>query len=239
MSDLFDIYPKLRTRIDGLCRNLPWCVAGASALVHDGDALFLPTLLATTNMEMQSWQNFEITRPELWQRRQDGDLVAGIGGIGGSIEQGETILECLYREAEEELGVRIEVESASETHLVYEQRTLETMAPQQREYPLPMLCTISENLYRRERYPGCSILVFVTIMARLSERPTPKDLYGLVIVPRQALAAVFMPDEMTLGQLRRIPDVRILIRETLPDDLLLSPVWTGRSFQLLLQAGRL
>jgi len=85
MSDLFDIYPELRTRIDGLCRNLPWCVTGASALVHDGDALFLPTLLATTNMEMQSWQNFEITRPELWQRRQDGDLVAGIGGIGGSI----------------------------------------------------------------------------------------------------------------------------------------------------------
>ena len=61
----------------------------------------------------------------------------------------------------------------------------------------------------------------------------------MAIVPRQALAAVFMPDEMALDQLRRIPDVRILIREALPGDLLLSPVWTGRSFQLLLQAGRL
>ena len=48
----------------GLCRHLPWCVAGASALVHHADALFLPTLLATTSTEMQSWQNFEITRPE-------------------------------------------------------------------------------------------------------------------------------------------------------------------------------
>ncbi len=222
MADLFDIYPELRRRVDALCRGLPWCVTGASALVYDTEAFY-----------------FEITKPEHWQHRPDGALVAGIGAIGGSLEQGETILDCLYREAEEEVNARIEVESAQETHLVYEQRTLETVAAELREYPLPVLCTISENLYRRERLPGCSILVIVTFLARLAEKPTPHDLFGLLVIPRQALAAVFAPEETALARLRQISGVEIWTTQPLPEGLVLSPVWTGRSFQLLLQAGRL
>jgi len=220
MLDLFRFYPELMERIEGLCGGASWGVTGVSALVHDDEALY-----------------FEITKPKHWQRRQDGALVGGIGGLGGSIEPGETVLACLHREIEEELGVPVAIESAARTGLVYERSVADALLLDQRSHPAPALCTISENLYLRGRHRQCQILVIVTFWARPLETPTPRDLFGLLIVPRGALASVFSSPEIALSRLRTIRGVRVVTHEPLPQDMLLKPVWTARSLHLLLQAG--
>ena len=228
MLDLFRFYPELTERIEGLCGGASWGVTGVSALVHDDDdALY-----------------FEITKPKHWQRRQEGVLVGGIGGLGGSIEPGETVLACLYRETEEELGAPVAIESAARTDLVYEQNVADALALDQRsqtwrshEYPAPALCTISENLYPQARHSQCQILVIVTFWARLLGTPSPDDLFGLLVIPREELASVFRPQETALSRLRTIRGVRVVAHEPLPEDMLLKPVWTARSLQLLLEAG--
>jgi len=219
-TELFDVYPELRRRIDGLCQDVPWCVTGVSALVHDEEAFY-----------------FEITKPKHWRHRQDGAIVAGIGGVGGSLEPGELVLDCLYRELEEELGAQVVVESASETRFVYEERLAGSVALEQRGHPLPALFTISANLHPNERHPDYGILAIVTFMARLHERPAPADLFGLLAVPREALASLFGPAEISLAQVRAIAGVRLETEEPLPEKMVLAPVWTAHSLQLLIQLG--
>jgi len=222
MDDLFDAYPELSQQIDRLCPGVTWCLTGVSALMHDDEALY-----------------FEITKPKHWRKRADGVTIAGIGAIGGSIEPGETALACLGREAEEELGVPIEIEWADETRFVYEQRVADSVAVEPCEHPVPVLFTISRNLHPQDRHPHSSILAIVTFLARLGSMPGLGDLYGLLAVPRGEVSSVFCVGELSLEQLRGVSGVRIETRDPLPDSSLLSPVWTARSYQLLLQAGRL
>ena len=141
MPELFDVYPQLGQRIDDLCQGVPWRVTGVSALLHDGDAFY-----------------FELTKPKHWRHREDGATLVGLGCIGGSIEPGETILECLYREAEEEIKAGIRVESAAMTHLVYEESVTKPLSLPQREYPLPVLFTPDwlrpvQNLFMEAFFP--------------------------------------------------------------------------------------
>lgn len=219
MHELFDVYPELSERIGALCGGASWHVTGASALVHDGDAFY-----------------FELTKPKHWLRRNDGSTVLG---IGGSIEEGETILGCLCREAKEELNVEIDIESAGETYLVYEQQVAGSIALDERAIPRPVLVTISENLYRRRLHPAHDVLAIATFLAEVRGALAPDDLFGLLVVPRGACDAVFGPDEVSVRDACRVQGVHITTREPLPPNAVLAPVWTGRSFQLLLRAGYL
>ncbi len=220
MPDLFDIYPELRARIDSHCRGVPWCITGVSALLHDAEFYY-----------------FEITKPKHWYRQQDGAFVVGVGGIGGSLEAGETILDGLQREVREELKAPIAAESSRCAYVVYEQRVVESITLEDRGYPLPALFTVSANIYRRADRPQFDILAIVTFLARVLKAPTLGDLYGLLIVPARAIAAAFAPPELSVDQMRAIEGVRLMVQEPLPDKTILVPVWTGRSLQLLVQAG--
>ena len=96
MDPLFTTYPILVQQIDRLSGGAPWCVTGASVLLHDADGVHY----------------FELTKPKHWSARPDGAMAVGIGGIGGSLEEGETVLECVQREAREEVLGTVTVESA-------------------------------------------------------------------------------------------------------------------------------
>ena len=220
MPKLFEAYPELGRTIDALCEGATWRVTGASSLLHDERCFY-----------------FELTKPKHWTRRPDGKVVVGIGGIGGSLEPGEDVLTCLEREVQEELHAEIAVESAEAACVVYEQRALEPMHLEQRGYPLPALLTVSENLYRRHLHPTFHTLAIVTFMAWLKGEPVLDDLYGLLALPKGALLALFGPTEVALSLVEKMPGVRMVTQEPLPRDSVLSPVWTARSFQLLLQAG--
>lgn len=222
MAELFRIYPELREHIDRLCQGAQWCVTGVSALVTDEEYLYL-----------------EINKPKHWRQRADGTAVVGLGGIGGSLEDDEKLLDCLHREVAEEISSQVEITSAEVVHLLYEQQLAESVPLEPRGYPRPVLCTISENLYRRDQLPGCDILVIVTFWAHLHKPPVLGDLFGLVAVPKEALRALLLPEEISIGKLKKIAGVHLGTRAPLPEAARLVPVWTGRSLQLLVQAGRL
>jgi len=218
MPDLFTTYPELSDKITSLCDGRPWNVLGVSALVSDHDALY-----------------FEITPPRPARNGPAGDVLCGIGGIGGKIAIGETVLSCLHREAAEEMQARITVHTAPSTHLLFEQRLEDTLRVERRDHPLPAFCTISRYRAGGRVYPD-RFAVIVTFSATLVDAPERDDLFGLLRVPRAALSQVFEAPEIPLARLERIEGVSMETREPVPANAVFFTTWTARSFQLLLHA---
>jgi len=69
--------------------------------------------------------------------------------------------------------------------------------------------------------------------------PQLGDLFGLLAVPLGALHEVLALPHPTVERVRSIPDVRLETRRPMEESMLLAPVWTARSLQILLRAGRL
>jgi len=244
MADLLTAYPDLGDAISRLSGGRTWRFTGASALLLDATHLYL-----------------EITKPRHWRRLADGTSMAGIGAIGGSLEGDEGVLACLRREVHEEIGAPVALLSANATHLVYEQRTIETLpqrrgvrpdAPVEERIPAPVLCTVSGNLYRREALPDAQVLAIATFWATLAGPPRLGDLFGLLAVPLGALGEVLGAPlaredvrqdarvrHPSVEAVRSIPGVRLETRRPMEEGTLLEPVWTARSLQILVQAGRL
>ncbi len=219
MSDLLTVYPELEEAIDDLCQGVPWRITGASALLYDAQGRFY----------------FELTKPKHWRFLQDGRVMVGLGAIGGSIKPGETILECLHREIEEEVDTTVIIESSKETYILYERETVVPLTLPARGLPCPLLWTVSKNVYRRHIHPRHPILAIVTFLAQLEETPSLGDLSGLLVVPRHKLREVFADDQISLQEVKRIPGVGVMTKEKLPQGSVLSPIWTGRTLQQLLQ----
>jgi len=55
----------------------------------------------------------EVQKPHKWRREDDGELVIGLGCIGGSLEKRESPVAALQREAREEIGCGLLLRSAS------------------------------------------------------------------------------------------------------------------------------
>lgn len=223
MDELFRVYPEIAERIDALCGFVSWELTGSSALIHDDTGR----------------QYLELTKPKHWRRRDDGATVVGIGGIGGSIEQGETALACLQREAREEIGATVEIESSETTYLVYERSLVEPLLLEDRGSPRPLLFTISQNLHRQDELPEAEVLAIATYTARLLGAPRPYDLFGLLSVPGDGLDDLLTADEMPVSQARQIQGLRLETRSALPKDTVLETVWTGHSLRILLRAGHI
>jgi len=218
MLDLFATYPELADKISTLCDGRPWNVLGVSALVSDQEALY-----------------FEITPPRPQRNGEPGRGICGIGGIGGKINPGETMLGCLRREVAEELQARIDIRSAGKTPFLYEQRLADILAVAPRDHPLPAFCTINRYRAGGRVYPD-RFGVIVTFAATLLDNPERDDLFGLLRVPRRSIDKVLGATELTLGRLSGIDGISVQTRETVPVDMPLRMVWTAQSLQLLWQA---
>jgi len=215
--DLASRHPLLVRAVDSLCERLPWCVTGVSALLCD---------------EVGIW--CELAKPKHWSVRPDGATVVGLGAVGGSLEPGETLLDCLRRESLEEIGREPIMYSAEATAIVYEQREVRRVAAEPGGLT-PALLTVSANVSRHGYLSAWPTLAIVTYWAQLKQEPILADMFGLVRIPIPRATAVLAADEMSWSSLQECVDRVLLTGAGLPERTVVRPVWTIRSLQLALQ----
>ena len=218
--DLFQALPSLRRH--PLLSGKTVALIGVSTIPHDKAACY-----------------FEIAKQKYWQRPKengDGTTRIGIGGVGGSIEQAETVLTCLQREVKEELGVRARPEMSPQTYLIHDWQVVDTLRikpSKKRPAPL-MVILVPPRLGGPDTPDHLAIVAFRT---HLRGVPAPHDLFGLLRVENHALVEFFARDEWSLDEAQAHPGLTIVLNGQLPPNPVLRPILTARAFQLLVRGG--
>lgn len=213
--DLFQALPALRHH--PLLGGKKIALLGVSAIVHDASACY-----------------FEIARPRYWQTGADDTTVVGVGGIGGGIQPGESVLACLGRGVQEEIGVRPWLETPRRTYLVINWQIADTPnIPPTKKRPTPlMIILVPPQLGGPDTPDHLAILAF---QAELRGIPRPCDLFGLLRVEKGALAEFFARDAWPMAEAATHPAIEIMLNSQLPSRTILRPVLTARAFQLLVR----
>jgi len=217
--DLFTAVPALRHH--PLLRGKHVALVGVSTIVRDETASY-----------------FEISKPKYWRPSEDGNMVVGVGGIGGTIERGESVVACLRREVAEELGARVRLVPSAQTYLVKEWQVadaIELPASKKRLPPL-MVVLMKPQLGGPGMPDHLAILAYGT---RLRDDPAPSDLFGLLRIKDTALGDFFARDEMPLAEAQAHPGLTITLNGDPPEAAVLRPILTARAFQSLVRAGYL
>lgn len=213
--DLFQALPALRHH--PLLSGKKVALVGVSTIVRDDDAYY-----------------FEVSKTKYWRQRADGITIVGVGGIGGGIKQGETITACLKREVEEEIDTQVRLEPVQETALIHEWQIVDTLnLKPSKKRPTPMMVILTPPRLGGPDTPDhLAILAFRT---RLRGEPAPYDLFGLLRIENEALAALFAQDEWSLEEARALPGLTMTLNGQLPANAVLRPILTARAFQLLIK----
>ena len=220
IDPLFSHYPMLAAEVDRLCRVPPWSLTGASALVWQEGGLLL-----------------EVVKPRHWHVDAQGITHVGLGAIGGSLEGDETLLDCLQREAREELGTPLEVLSAAETGFCADERTVSRLRPAPVfGHPLPCLFTIGKNSTRTAEIDAPTLAI-ATFWARPRVPVCLGDLFGTLTLPWDAWERIVRALPLPLEALRDVAGVRLETRGPLPERSVLAPVWTVHTLQQVLKEG--
>jgi hypothetical protein len=216
--DLFHALPALRHH--PLLRGRNVALVGVSTIPWDDTACF-----------------FEIGKPKYWKQCEDGSTVIGIGGIGGSIERGETALACLKREVQEELGTRVRLDVPPRSYLINEwQIAGELNLKPSKKRPTPLMVILVPPQLGGPNTPDH--LAILAFRSRLVGTPSPHDLFGLLRVENRILAEFFTRDEWRLEEAQSHPGVTVTLGGQPPPNAILRPILTARAFQLLVRAGK-
>ncbi len=156
---------------------------------------------------------FAIQPQKRWVKTERG-FQAGLIGIGGTVESGETVLQSIFRECIEEVGVEAELQDSSVTYLVKD-NLIETVAAIPKP-PRPMLVVLLER-------KGGSDLLYTIVFgftAKFSKSMLPRDLGGLVLIKESSLDWIGVEGK-TIREVKKVG--RILSVSPIPEDLLLVP----------------
>lgn len=214
MPDLFDLMPALKDMDHPLLSDQTIRLVGVSAVLYDEGAYY-----------------FEIAQPRYWGRREDDTRSVGIGGIGGGIRGGETILGCLRREVREEISSDIALEAAERTALIQQGEVVAWLDLSGDEEPAPYFINLMPPQLAGPGMPDH--LAIVTYLARLEGRPRRDDLFGLLTVGHSALETFFERGEWHLDEALAHPGLTFDLASDLPSDCVLQFKLTGRAFRAL------
>ena len=218
--NLFQALPSLRHH--SFLSDKMIALIGVSAIVQDDAAYY-----------------FEIGKPKYWKRSKENENGAtriGVGGIGGSIKRDETLLACLRREVEEEIGTRVRPEVSQQTYLIHDwEITDELRLVPSKKRVTPLMVILVPPRLGGPNMPDH--LAIVALRARLQGEPTPQDLFGLLRIENHALTEFFGRDTWPLDEVQTHPAMTVTFNGHPPSEVILRPVLTARAFQLLVRAG--
>jgi len=153
-------------------------------------------------------------------------------GLGGHKREGEAWIECAEREAQEELGTRIELLSSKATYYMNRHGELEEIGVNEEVIPLllfemPFPAEAPWNP-RSEEW----IYYIVAYRARLCQAPTPLDIEGLISLSEAQIRKT-AEGGVTLGNLLD-EGARLWEREPMPREAKLMSVGTTWALSRLL-----
>jgi hypothetical protein len=207
-----------RSELDRLCGPEGWRVIGVSALVYHQGLAYL-----------------EIAKPGAWKADAQGNVLVPLTCIGGHLEPGEKLHDCLAREAQEEIGTALGIQGARETRLIFSDR-LRPGSFTDGDAPLPWFYTVGPN-----RLPDAAAdvpyLVIVTYLAHALQPPTPRDVFGLLAVQQRALQDALPTQPLPWQTLCQQTGATLLLPTDLPPAAYLFPALTARSIRRLIESG--
>lgn len=150
--------------------------------------------------------------------------------------QGETIIACLCREVQKEIGTQVRLESVPETALIHGWQIADTLSLKpSKKRPTPMMVILTPPRLGGPDTPDhLAILAFHT---RLRGEPVPHDLFGLLRIKNDALTAFFGRDTWPLEEVQAHPGLTATLNDQPPQNATLRPVLTAHAFQLLVRRG--
>ena len=131
---------------------------------------------------------FVIQPPERWGKTEDGRNILFFGGIGGKVENGENVITSLHREAQEEIGCKIEVLSKTDIYnlpIITRENInfIPTVASLQT--PLP-LCIFQNKRSEPDRKNTTNVFIYQAHI-NYFEEIKPIDNPAIILLPKETL----------------------------------------------------
>ena len=166
---------------------------------------------------------FEIQKSDKWHVNSSGETRIGIGCIGGTIENGETPIETLQREALEEISTHIEIIKWECPFTVTSDLNVYDVHPEKE----------SRNLFfywfgTKEPYKNCRIC---TYLGKVIDNPLPNDLAGVLVTDIQLLMES-LENDLSLSQCIK-KGMKILSKEKIPLKAKIKAVGTVKTIKEL------
>ncbi len=164
---------------------------------------------------------YTVQTKDRW-REQTGSVVAGVVGVGGKLEENESIIDCAKRECLEELGVPVELVSARKTYLFEGSSIKEIQLTSSSIHPAYVLLLPKTEPGRK---PFTIVFVYEGI---IPSKPKPKDVSAVVYAADSELKQAFDGGTSTLERL--VDSGAIVDSNTdFPKNIVLKPFGTVKA----------
>ncbi len=164
---------------------------------------------------------YTIQTKDRW-REQAGSIIAGMVGVGGKLEENESVIECVKRECLEELGVPVELTSAEKTYLFEGGNIREIQLSSMNVRPAYILMLPKTEPGRK---PFTVVFVYQGI---ITEKPQPKDVSAVIYMSDSELKQAF---EGGTSSLEKVVSTGAIVdaNTNLPNGLVLKPFGTVKA----------